>query len=106
MLARTRISTSADFTAVSKADLVIEAVFENLAVKQEVFRKLDAVCKPGTVLATNTSTLDVDAIADATKRPESVLGMHFFSPANIMRPRRSRAGRGDVGGNARRPRSA
>lgn len=84
-LARKRISKSGDPWDAAKADLVIEAVFENMAVKQEVFRKLDAVCKPGTVLATNTSTLDVDEIAGVTKRPESVLGMHFFSPANIMR---------------------
>jgi 3-hydroxyacyl-CoA dehydrogenase len=84
-LARQRIAKSGDLKDVSNADLVIEAVFENLAVKQDVFRKLDAVCKPTAVLATNTSTLDVDAIGDATKRPESVLGMHFFSPANIMR---------------------
>ena len=84
-LARNRVSKSGDLAQLSTADLVIEAVFENMAVKQEVFRKLDAVCKPGVVLATNTSTLDVDAIADVTKRPEQVLGMHFFSPANIMR---------------------
>lgn len=85
MLARQRLSRSGDLSSVSKADLVIEAVFENMAVKQEVFRKLDEVCKPTAVLATNTSTLDVDAIASVTKRPESVLGMHFFSPANIMK---------------------
>jgi 3-hydroxyacyl-CoA dehydrogenase len=85
LLARRRISKSSDLWAASNADLVIEAVFENMAVKQQVFQKLDAVCKPTTVLATNTSTLDVDAIAGVTKRPESVLGMHFFSPANIMR---------------------
>ena len=84
-LARKRISKSGDLWEASKADLVIEAVFENMAVKQQVFQKLDAVCKPSTVLATNTSTLDVDAIAGVTKRPENVLGMHFFSPANIMR---------------------
>ena len=84
-LARARISKSSELAEAATATLVIEAVFENMAVKQDVFRKLDAVCKPGTVLATNTSTLDVDAIADATRRPESVLGMHFFSPANIMK---------------------
>jgi 3-hydroxyacyl-CoA dehydrogenase len=84
-LARSRISKSGELSVASKADLVIEAVFENMAVKQDVFRKLDAVCKPGAVLATNTSTLDVDGIADVTKHPENVLGMHFFSPANIMR---------------------
>ncbi len=66
-------------------DLVIEAVFEQMDVKQDLFRKLDAIAKPGAILATNTSYLDVDAIADVTKRPESVLGLHFFSPANVMR---------------------
>ncbi len=66
-------------------DLVIEAVFENMAIKQEIFGKLDAICKPGAVLATNTSALNVDEIASATSRPEAVVGMHFFSPANVMR---------------------
>jgi 3-hydroxyacyl-CoA dehydrogenase len=67
------------------ADLVIEAIFENMDVKKELFGKLDAMGKPGAILATNTSTLDVDTIAAATKRPQDVLGLHFFSPANIMR---------------------
>ncbi len=67
------------------ADLVIEAVFEDLAVKQDLFRRLDRVMKPGAILATNTSTLDVDAIAAVTRRPQDVLGTHFFSPANVMR---------------------
>ena len=67
------------------ADIVIEAVFEDLAVKQKVFRELDRVAKPGAILATNTSTLDVDQIAAVTKRPADVLGTHFFSPANVMR---------------------
>jgi len=67
------------------ADIVIEAVFEDLAVKQDLFRKLDRLMKPGAILATNTSTLDVDAIAAATHRPQDVLGTHFFSPANVMR---------------------
>jgi 3-hydroxyacyl-CoA dehydrogenase len=84
-LARKRIRKSTDLWSASEADFVIEAVFESMSVKQDVFRKLDAVCKPAAVLATNTSTLDVDAIADVTKRPESVLGMHFFSPAHIMK---------------------
>jgi 3-hydroxyacyl-CoA dehydrogenase len=66
-------------------DLIIEAVFERMDVKQDVFRKLDAVAKPGAILATNTSYLDIDEIAAATSRPESVLGMHFFSPANVMK---------------------
>jgi 3-hydroxyacyl-CoA dehydrogenase len=67
------------------ADLVIEAVFEEMGVKEAVFRKLDAVMKPGAILATNTSTLDVDKIAAFTRRPEDVVGLHFFSPANIMK---------------------
>jgi 3-hydroxyacyl-CoA dehydrogenase len=67
------------------ADIVIEAVFERMDVKQDLFRKLDAVAKPGAILATNTSTLDVDQIAAATKRPQDVIGTHFFSPANVMR---------------------
>ena len=66
-------------------DLVIEAVFEQMDVKQDLFRRLDAVAKPDAILATNTSYLDVDAIAGVTKRPESVIGLHFFSPANVMR---------------------
>jgi len=67
------------------ADLVIEAVFENPEIKYEVFRKLDRVCKPGAILASNTSYQDIDAIAAVTARPQDVLGMHFFSPANIMK---------------------
>ena len=67
------------------ADLVIEAVFENLALKKEIVAALDAVAKPGCILATNTSTLDIDAIAAATSRPDKVVGLHFFSPANVMR---------------------
>jgi len=67
------------------ADIVIEAVFEDLAVKQKVFRELDRVARPGAILATNTSTLDVDQIAAVTRRPADLLGTHFFSPANVMR---------------------
>ena len=70
---------------VATADLVIEAVFEDMAVKQAVFEKLDAVAKPGAILATNTSTLDVNRIAAFTRRPQDVVGMHFFSPANVMK---------------------
>ncbi|MFL6623904.1 MAG: 3-hydroxyacyl-CoA dehydrogenase NAD-binding domain-containing protein [Sulfurifustis sp.] len=66
-------------------DLVIEAVFEEMGVKEAVFRKLDEVCKPGAILASNTSTLDIDKIAAFTKRPQDVIGLHFFSPANVMR---------------------
>jgi 3-hydroxyacyl-CoA dehydrogenase len=83
--ARARVQGSLTLAAVAGADLVVEAVFENLAVKREVFGRLGELAKPGTVLATNTSTLDVDAIAAASGRPHDVVGMHFFSPANVMR---------------------
>ena len=79
------ITPATDYNALANADLVIEAVFENLAIKQDVFRKLDGICKEGAILATNTSYQDVNAIAAVTQRPEWVLGMHFFSPANVMR---------------------
>ena len=79
------ISGTLEYAELAEVDLVIEAVFENMAVKQEVFRKLDAACKPGCILATNTSYLDVNAIAAATKRPADVIGAHFFSPANVMK---------------------
>ncbi|PWC47376.1 3-hydroxyacyl-CoA dehydrogenase NAD-binding domain-containing protein [Azospirillum sp. TSA6c] len=82
---RFRLTAGTDWTMLADVDLVIEAVFEDLAVKQEVFRRLDAVARPGAVLATNTSYLDVDAIAAATMRPQDVIGLHFFSPANAMR---------------------
>ena len=74
-----------DLNALADCDLIIEAVFENMAIKKEIFAKLDKIAKPGAILASNTSYLDIDEIASATKRPESVLGMHFFSPANVMR---------------------
>jgi 3-hydroxyacyl-CoA dehydrogenase len=79
------LTPSLDYAALADADLVIEAVFESLDVKKAVFGKLDAVAKPGAILASNTSFLDLDAIAAATSRPESVVGLHFFSPANVMR---------------------
>lgn len=79
------IRGSLDYADLATADLVIEAVFETMAVKHDVFRKLDAVCKPGAVLATNTSTLDINRIAEVTRRPQDVVGMHFFSPANVMK---------------------
>jgi 3-hydroxyacyl-CoA dehydrogenase len=82
--AQGRISTATEMAALSAVDLVIEAVFESLELKESIFRALDANCAPGTLLATNTSTLDVDAIAAATVRPQDVVGMHFFSPANVM----------------------
>lgn len=80
-----RLHMATDYDALAEVDLVIEAVFEQLDVKQEVFRHLDRVCRPGAVLATNTSYLDVNLIAEATRRPQDVIGLHFFSPANVMR---------------------
>ncbi len=80
-----RIKGTTNFDEVAEADLVIEAVFENLELKQKIFKDLDEKTKPGTILATNTSYQDVNAIAAATSRPEDVIGMHFFSPANIMK---------------------
>lgn len=68
-----------------KADMVVEAVFEGMALKKEIFGQLDRVCRPGAILASNTSTLDIDEIASITSRPEAVIGTHFFSPANVMR---------------------
>jgi len=79
------ITGATELEALGGADVVIEAVFEEMDVKKRVFADLDRVAKPGTLLATNTSTLDVDAIARATARPQDALGMHFFSPANVMR---------------------
>ena len=80
-----RFKPSTDYADLANTDLVIEAVFEDLDVKKAVFRQLDAVCKPGAVMATNTSYLDIDAIAASTSRPQDVIGLHFFSPANIMK---------------------
>ena len=79
------LSPSLDHAALADADLVIEAVYEDYDVKQAVFEKIDQVARPGAILATNTSTLDVDRVAAFTKRPQDVLGLHFFSPANVMR---------------------
>ncbi|WP_166423759.1 3-hydroxyacyl-CoA dehydrogenase NAD-binding domain-containing protein [Paraglaciecola sp. 20A4] len=76
---------STEYAALSDVDLVIEAVFEKMSVKKEVFGALDKVCKPGAILASNTSTLDVNEIAASTSRPEDVIGLHFFSPANVMK---------------------
>jgi 3-hydroxyacyl-CoA dehydrogenase len=83
--ARGRVQGSLTLAAVAGADLVIEAVYENMAVKREVFGRLGQLARSGAVLATNTSTLDIDAIAAASGRPADVVGMHFFSPANVMR---------------------
>lgn len=79
------ITPTLDYADLKDCDMVIEAAYEDMAVKEEVFRKLDAVMKPGAILATNTSTLDIDRIALFTSRPEDVIGTHFFSPANVMR---------------------
>ena len=79
------ITGTTSYDDIADVDLVIEAVFENPDVKKDVFGKLDAVCKPGCILATNTSYQDVNMIAEATKRPQDVVGMHFFSPANVMK---------------------
>ena len=79
------LSTTLSYAELGDADLVIEAVFEEISVKRQVFEQLDAVMKPGAILASNTSTLDLDKIASFTKRPQDVIGMHFFSPANVMR---------------------
>jgi 3-hydroxyacyl-CoA dehydrogenase len=79
------ISGTTEDSALADADLVIEAVFEDMGIKQDVFRRMDALCKPGCILATNTSYLDINEIAAVTGRPQDVIGAHFFSPANIMK---------------------
>jgi len=80
-----RLTPSLDFGALAECDLVIEAVYESMEVKKDVFSRLDTIAKPGAILASNTSYLDVNEIASVTGRPEAVLGMHFFSPANVMK---------------------
>ncbi len=84
-LTETALTLATEYDALSDVDLVIEAVFEEMSVKKDVFTKLDAVCKPGAVLATNTSYLNVDEIAAVTNRPQDVIGLHFFSPAHVMK---------------------
>ncbi|MBB5460956.1 3-hydroxyacyl-CoA dehydrogenase NAD-binding domain-containing protein [Paraburkholderia sp. Cpub6] len=79
------LSPTLSYDDLKHADMIVEAVFEELGVKEQVFRRLDEVAKPGAILASNTSTLDVDKIAAFTKRPQDVVGMHFFSPANVMK---------------------
>jgi 3-hydroxyacyl-CoA dehydrogenase len=79
------ITPSLSYDDFADVDMVVEAVFERMDIKKDVFARLDAICKPGAVLATNTSFLNIDEIASATNRPESVIGMHFFSPANVMK---------------------
>ena len=71
--------------ALNTQDLIIEAVFENMDLKKDIFKQLDNICKEGAILASNTSALDVNEIADVTNRPEDVIGLHFFSPANVMK---------------------
>jgi 3-hydroxyacyl-CoA dehydrogenase len=80
-----RLTGTLDLEGLADCDLIIEAVFENMGIKKEIFAKLDRIAKPGAILASNTSYLDIDEIASVTKRPEHVLGLHFFSPANVMR---------------------
>ncbi|WP_348688462.1 3-hydroxyacyl-CoA dehydrogenase NAD-binding domain-containing protein [Acidovorax soli] len=79
------ITPTLEYAALKDADLIVEAVFEEMGVKEAVFRQLDAVAKPGAILASNTSYLDIDRIATFTRRPQDVIGLHFFSPANVMR---------------------
>jgi 3-hydroxyacyl-CoA dehydrogenase len=79
------LTGSLELSDLADCDLIIEAVFENMDIKKDIFGKLDKIAKPGAILATNTSYLNVDEIASATSRPESVIGLHFFSPANVMR---------------------
>ena len=79
------IEPTTDYGRIAAADIVVEAVFEEMDIKKEVFRKIDGIARDGAILATNTSTLDVNEIAAVTRRPEAVIGMHFFSPANVMR---------------------
>jgi 3-hydroxyacyl-CoA dehydrogenase len=79
------LTTTLDYNDLKDADLVIEAVFEEMGVKEKVFKELDRVMKPGAILASNTSTLDVNQIASFTQRPQDVVGLHFFSPANVMK---------------------
>src|SRR3546814_4221503 len=79
------ITPSLELDALADCDLIIEAIYENMDVKKEIFGKLDQIAKPGAILASNTSYLDVNGIAASTSRPGDVLGMHFFSPANVMK---------------------
>jgi 3-hydroxyacyl-CoA dehydrogenase len=80
-----RFTLTTDWAPLAHVDLVIEAAFEDMAVKQDIFRRLDAVAAPGAILATNTSYLDIEALADVTARPQDVIGLHFFAPANVMK---------------------
>ncbi|AXI48028.1 3-hydroxyacyl-CoA dehydrogenase [Sulfitobacter sp. SK012] len=84
-LTTTALEVSVNYDSLSDVDLVVEAVFEDMSVKKQVFAKLDAICKPGAILATNTSYLDINEIAASTTRPKDVIGLHFFSPAHVMK---------------------
>ncbi len=79
------VSGTTDYNAIAESDLVIEAVFEDIDLKKKVFKKIDGICKPEAIIATNTSTLNINQIAAVTKRPEKIIGLHFFSPANVMK---------------------
>jgi 3-hydroxyacyl-CoA dehydrogenase len=79
------VSGATNYDVFGDVDIVIEAIFEDLAVKKKVFSELDGICPPATILATNTSSLSISAIAAATKRPEKVIGIHFFNPAHVMK---------------------
>lgn len=85
LLTTKALTVSTSYDSLTQADLVVEAVFEDMAVKKQVFGKLDAVCKPGAILASNTSYLDINEIAASTSRPSDVIGLHFFSPAHVMK---------------------
>ena len=87
------ISTTTGYADFAEADIVIEAAFERMDIKRDIFARLDAVMKPDAILATNTSSLDIDVIADATRRPAQVVGVHFFSPANVMKLQENVRGR-------------
>ena len=80
-----RITGALDIDALADCDLVIEAVFEDMDLKKQIFARLDDICKEGAILATNTSALNIDEIAAVTSRPQDVIGLHFFSPANVMK---------------------
>ena len=80
-----RISGTTDMNLAADCDLVVEAAIENMKIKKEIFAELDAICKPETILASNTSSLSITEVASATKRPDKVIGMHFFNPAPVMK---------------------
>ncbi len=82
---QTLLKPTLNYDDLRGVDIVIEAVFENMKVKKEIFTRLDSVCKPAAILASNTSGLNIDEMAAVTKRPESVIGMHFFAPAYVMK---------------------